>query len=82
MYSQVPVAAGCQCQRRHVSHVGGGGALRPFYTGGTMAGPAITVRTRPGDNLMVYKALDIAEPGDIVVVDAQENPAVQGELAR
>jgi regulator of RNase E activity RraA len=28
------------------------------------------VKTRPGDNLMVHKALDIAAPGDVVVVDA------------
>jgi regulator of RNase E activity RraA len=48
----------------------GGPRLRPYYSGPTMAGPALTVRTRPGDNLMVHKALDIAEPGDIVVVDA------------
>ena len=28
------------------------------------------MKTRPGDNLMVHKALDIASPGDVVVVDA------------
>lgn len=48
----------------------GGPRLRPMHKGGVMAGPAFTVHTRPGDNLMVHKALDIAEPGDIVVVDA------------
>ncbi|MGD9944201.1 MAG: RraA family protein [Burkholderiaceae bacterium] len=48
----------------------GGARLRPVYRGGPMAGPAFTVRTRPGDNLMVHKALDLAEPGDIIVVDA------------
>jgi regulator of RNase E activity RraA len=35
-----------------------------------LSGPAFTVKTRPGDNLMVHKALDIASPGDVVVVDA------------
>ena len=35
-----------------------------------MAGPALTVKTRPGDNLMLHKALDLAEPGDVIVVDA------------
>lgn len=60
----------------------GGSMLRPFYTGGTMTGPAITVKSRPGDNLMVHKALDIAEPGDIVVVDAggDMTNAIIGEL--
>ncbi|MCM2472501.1 RraA family protein [Rhizobium sp. CG5] len=60
----------------------GGAPLRPFYTGGRMVGPAITVKARPGDNLMVHKALDIAEPGDIVVVDAGGDltNAIIGEL--
>ena len=35
-----------------------------------MSGPALTVRTRPGDNLMIHKALQMAAPGDIIVVDA------------
>ncbi len=60
----------------------GGAALRPFYTGGNMVGPAVTVKARPGDNLMVHKALDIAEPGDIIVVDAggDLSNAIIGEL--
>ncbi len=46
-----------------------GAKLRPIHAGGVLAGPAFTVKTRPGDNLMVHKAIDIAEPGDIMVVD-------------
>ena len=48
----------------------GGAALRPYHRGGAMIGPALTVRTRPGDNLMVHKAIDLAQPGDVIVVDA------------
>jgi RraA family protein len=48
----------------------GGARLRPMHGGGVMAGPAFTVKTRPGDNLMVHKALDLAEAGDVIVVDA------------
>lgn len=33
-----------------------------------LCGLAVTVNARPGDNLMVHKALQLAEPGDIVVV--------------
>lgn len=33
-------------------------------------GPACTVKVFPGDNLMVHKALDVAEPRDVIVVDA------------
>lgn len=48
----------------------GGAALRPMHAGGVLAGPAFTVKTRPGDNLMVHQALIMAEPGDVIVVDA------------
>lgn len=48
----------------------GGAGLRPFHDGTAMIGCALTVRTRPGDNLMVHKAIDMAEPGDVIVVDA------------
>jgi regulator of RNase E activity RraA len=45
-------------------------------------GPALTVKVFPGDNLMVHKALDVAEPGDVVVVDASSSSltAVLGDL--
>src|SRR6516225_6876447 len=45
-------------------------------------GPACTVRVFPGDNLMVHKSLDVAKPGDVVVVDAGASPmnAVLGDL--
>lgn len=33
-----------------------------------MAGPALTVKVRPGDNLMLHQALNMAEPGDVIVV--------------
>lgn len=49
---------------------GGGADLRPMHAGGVLAGPALTVKTRPGDNLMIHKAIDMAAPGDIIVVDA------------
>ncbi|MGH9063265.1 MAG: RraA family protein [Acidimicrobiales bacterium] len=38
--------------------------------GQQLMGPACTVKVFPGDNLMVHKSLDIARPGDVVVVDA------------
>jgi RraA family protein len=48
----------------------GGAALRPMHRGGKLCGPALTVKVAPGDNLMVHKAIDIAAPGDVIVVDA------------
>lgn len=45
-------------------------------------GPACTVKVYPGDNLMVHKSLDIAQPGDVVVVDTSNSSltAVLGDL--
>src|SRR6516225_8686520 len=40
-----------------------------------LVGPACTVKIYPGDNLMVHKALDIAKPGDVIVVDARGSNA-------
>jgi RraA family protein len=56
--------------------------LEPMHRSGRMVGTAFTVRTRPGDNLVVHKAIDMAAPGDVIVVDAGgalEN-ALIGEL--
>jgi len=60
----------------------GGPQLRPMYKGPTLAGPAFTVKTAPGDNLLVHKALDTARPGDVIVVDAGgfADHAIIGEL--
>src|SRR5262249_27858181 len=51
-------------------------------TGLPVCGRAVTVRCRPGDNLMVHKALQVAEPGDVIVVATCGNTtsAVFGEL--
>lgn len=61
---------------------GHGCRLRPFHRSGRMVGTAFTVRTRPGDNLMVHKAIDMAAPGDVIVVDAGGalDNAIIGEL--
>jgi 4-hydroxy-4-methyl-2-oxoglutarate aldolase len=47
-----------------------------------LCGLAVTVQCRPADNLMVHKALQVATPGDIVVVSTCGNTtsAVFGEL--
>ncbi len=66
-FLDVPVANVSDCMSRMAS---GGARLRPMHAGGRMAGPALTVKTRPGDNLMILKALMLAKPGDVIVVDA------------
>lgn len=59
-----------------------GAEIRPYHKRGTLAGPALTVKVPPGDNLMVHKAIDIARPGDVIVVDAGGalSQAIIGEI--
>lgn len=45
-------------------------AIRPFNDV-PLLGVAFTVRAPQGDNLMFHKAIDMAAPGDIIVVDAE-----------
>lgn len=56
--------------------------LRPFHRTGRVIGRALTVKTAPGDNLMVHKAIEMAQPGDVIMVDAggYSLSAVVGEL--
>lgn len=66
-YREVPVANVSDSMNRMTA---GGSRLRPMHRQGVLAGPALTVKARPGDNLMLHYALDIAAPGDVIVVDA------------
>lgn len=43
--------------------------IRPLNPGLRIAGPAVTARCAPNDNLMMHKALLIAQRGDVLVVD-------------
>jgi regulator of RNase E activity RraA len=47
----------------------GTSALRPMHKEGRMVGTAVTVRVRPGDNLVLHRSLDYVRPGDVLVVD-------------
>ncbi|GAA3822395.1 RraA family protein [Streptomyces chiangmaiensis] len=45
--------------------------IRPLWSSmPRQAGPAFTVRCRPGDNLMVHAAIHRAEPGSVIVVES------------
>jgi 3-hexulose-6-phosphate synthase/6-phospho-3-hexuloisomerase len=56
--------------------------IRPLFPGIRMIGQAVTVRTYPGDWAKPVQAIDVAQPGEIVVIDAGgAGPAIWGELA-
>lgn len=78
-YAKLPVANVSDSMSRMTA---AGPTLRPMHTSGGMAGVALTVKARPGDNLMLHAAIDRAVPGDVIVVDAGGalDNALMGEL--
>lgn len=78
-FAKLPVANVSDSMSRMTA---AGPTLRPMHTSGGMAGVALTVKARPGDNLMLHKAIDMAVPGDVIVVDAGGDlaNALMGEL--
>ena len=42
--------------------------IRPAWPGIKLCGSAVTVLSKPGDNLMIHKAISISRPGDILMV--------------
>ncbi|MFP3867316.1 MAG: 3-hexulose-6-phosphate synthase [Desulfobacteraceae bacterium] len=56
--------------------------IRPLFQGIHLVGKALTVRTYPGDWAKPVEAIDLAHPGDVIVIDAGGvGPALWGELA-
>ncbi|QOK93552.1 RraA family protein (plasmid) [Ralstonia pseudosolanacearum] len=77
----LPVAAISDNMHRNM----GTGSLQPFHkpTATTMAGTAVTARSRGGDNLTYLRALEFCRPGDVLVIDAGgdlQNAVVGGIL--
>jgi 4-hydroxy-4-methyl-2-oxoglutarate aldolase len=60
-----------------------GARMRPLREGQRIAGPAVTAFCWPGDNLMMHRALYLAQPGDVLVVvcQAELSGAQWGDLA-
>jgi 4-hydroxy-4-methyl-2-oxoglutarate aldolase len=56
--------------------------MRPIYATARAAGPAVTVSSQPGDNLMIHAALEVCRPGDILVVTttSESTDGMFGEL--
>ena len=59
-----------------------GAEIKPVWPRARIVGPALTVRTFPADNLMIHKAVTLAKPGDVLVINAggYKDAAVFGDL--
>jgi RraA family protein len=66
----------------NLSRLPGAVGIRPFHKAGVLVGTAFTVRTCPGDNLVIHEALDLIRPGDVLVVDGggDTSRALLGEI--
>ena len=79
--SELPVAALSDNMHRNIGTVG----LHPYHKPGerTMAGTAVTAKSRGGDNLTYLRALEFCRPGDVLLIDAGgdlQNAVVGGIL--
>ena len=56
--------------------------IKPISPEMRLVGSALTILTRPGDTLFIQKAIDMAQPGDVIVIDAggYKDVAVIGEI--
>lgn len=79
-FRTLPVAAVGDVMGRSIGTLG----LSPFHGNDILCGPAVTVRVRPGDNLMIHKAMMDAREGDVIVIDGGGDltQAVIGGLIR
>ena len=77
-FRDLPVANIDDCMNRTAAV---DGKIRPLNKA-KLLGPAFTVKVPEGDNLMFHKAMDMAKPGDVIVIDAggDEKRAVFGAL--
>jgi len=68
----------------NLARLPGAVGLKPYHRGGKLVGTAFTVRTRPGDNLAIHRALELVGPGDVIVVDGggDETRALVGEIMK
>ena len=77
-FKGIPVANIDDCMNRTAAVDQG---IKP-YNKASVLGPAFTIKVPEGDNLMFHVAMDLAKPGDVIVIDAggSMSRSIFGEL--
>ncbi|QQC67018.1 RraA family protein [Paraburkholderia ginsengisoli] len=66
----------------NMARASGAVGLLPYHRPKPLAGSALTIRTRPGDNLAIHRAFELCRPGDVLVIDGAGDltQALMGEI--
>ncbi|NML30357.1 RraA family protein [Paraburkholderia antibiotica] len=66
----------------NMARASGAVGLRAFHRPKSLAGTALTIHTRPGDNLAIHRAFEFCRPGDVLVIDGAGDltQALMGEI--
>ncbi|MFQ5647517.1 MAG: RraA family protein, partial [bacterium] len=67
-YKTIPSSIVSDCLNRYQAMTG---AIKPIFQGIRLCGPALTIQSMSGNNLMSHLALTFAQPGDVLVIDAR-----------
>ncbi len=69
-YRKVPPSIVSDCLNRYYAM---SAHIKPMIENSTICGPALTIQSMCGNNLMSHLALTLAQPGDVLVIDARSN---------
>ena len=67
-FKPIPSSIISDCLNRYYGMTG---EIRPIFEGSRICGPAVTIQSMAGNNIMSHYALTFAEPGDVLVIDAR-----------
>lgn len=67
-FKSIPASIVSDCLNRHYAMTGD---LKPIFEGIRLVGPALTIQSMAGNNIMSHLALTFARPGDVLVIDAR-----------
>src|SRR3990170_4920422 len=67
-FKDIPASLISDCLNRYYAMKA---EIRPIFEGIRLIGPALTIQSMAGNNMMSHLALTLAKPGDVLVIDAR-----------